>query len=760
MKNVFAFLLLFALLLLARAGRAQSVGIGTPTPNAKAVLDLTSTTQGLLIPRLTATQRGNISSPPQGLMVYQTDGTASGGAQTGFWYYAGTGGWVLVNPTGAADNLGNHTATQNLNLTNKLLVGGTAGAPGTAGLSVGSTGSVGIGGAATQGTLEVARGSGPLGTAIFHGTDVFSCFNCDNTEITIIRGGKIGADVRLNDVGGGNVAIGTGSAAAQERLHVASGNIKLGDGAWVTTADDQRLKFGDQNFVTIGETGGDDLLQLRAKDFRFDRSSNSIPGYTGFVGIGPATAAPLTRLSLSPSAVEPKITLFDNGSATDHYGFGVSGGQLNYHVGSTSDNHVFYAAGKNGDGTELARLTGAGRLGVGTNAPFSLLANTATNVVGADGYGVSSKSLTWSSNLVGYTAAVFNANPGAGQNGLAVKVAGANAAALALDVSQGLAGSAGASLLAVRANGYVGLGTANPNATLEVRRGTAFDGTAAFYGTARTSHFSYGSAEDTYLRGGKATSNVFLNDNGGNVGIGTTAVPERLSVAGTVRADINNAANAAVIGANAGTGNFATGVRGTAAGSGYGVQGTAGNGGYGVSGSADGSGGRGVDGFALDGRGVYGSTDSGVGVYAEAVAGNDGIGLLAVANGANPAAIITQNGSGLALDVTNGAIRTKEVNTPAAGTANMLALAYGNVSRGGVVQAGSSQNVSCTHPSPGVYYITVAGETLTSSNCVFMVQLTGIYTGDPLYFQAVSGGKFLVQSNTNDVSFNIIIYKP
>ena len=64
MKNVFAFLLLFALLLLDRAGRAQSVGIGTPTPNAKAVLDLTSTTQGLLIPRLTAAQRGAIIRPP------------------------------------------------------------------------------------------------------------------------------------------------------------------------------------------------------------------------------------------------------------------------------------------------------------------------------------------------------------------------------------------------------------------------------------------------------------------------------------------------------------------------------------------------------------------------------------------------------------------------------------------------------------------------------------------------------------------------
>lgn len=81
-------------------GHAQ-VGVGTTTPDAKSALDIRATDKGLLIPRLTAAQRLAITSPPQGLMVYQTDGTAGGGPQTGFWYYAGTGGWVLIDPTGA-----------------------------------------------------------------------------------------------------------------------------------------------------------------------------------------------------------------------------------------------------------------------------------------------------------------------------------------------------------------------------------------------------------------------------------------------------------------------------------------------------------------------------------------------------------------------------------------------------------------------------------------------------------------------------------
>ena len=49
------------------------VGIGTTTPNASSILDLTSSTQGLLTPRMTTAQRIAIVSPADGLMVYDTD---------------------------------------------------------------------------------------------------------------------------------------------------------------------------------------------------------------------------------------------------------------------------------------------------------------------------------------------------------------------------------------------------------------------------------------------------------------------------------------------------------------------------------------------------------------------------------------------------------------------------------------------------------------------------------------------------------------
>jgi hypothetical protein len=55
-----------------RITNAGNVGIGTTAPSAAAILTLTSTTQGFLPPRMTTAQRNAISTPPAGLMIYNT----------------------------------------------------------------------------------------------------------------------------------------------------------------------------------------------------------------------------------------------------------------------------------------------------------------------------------------------------------------------------------------------------------------------------------------------------------------------------------------------------------------------------------------------------------------------------------------------------------------------------------------------------------------------------------------------------------------
>jgi hypothetical protein len=48
------------------------VAIGTASPNASAKLEISSTTQGVLFPRMTTTERNAISTPADGLVIYNT----------------------------------------------------------------------------------------------------------------------------------------------------------------------------------------------------------------------------------------------------------------------------------------------------------------------------------------------------------------------------------------------------------------------------------------------------------------------------------------------------------------------------------------------------------------------------------------------------------------------------------------------------------------------------------------------------------------
>ena len=108
---------------------AQNVGIGTTTPDASAQLDISSTTKGVLMPRLTAAQRAAIVAPANGLMVYQTDGTA------GFYYYngavwnvIGSGGGSSYWLQGGSNIYNSNTANVGIGLTepaNKLTLAGS-----------------------------------------------------------------------------------------------------------------------------------------------------------------------------------------------------------------------------------------------------------------------------------------------------------------------------------------------------------------------------------------------------------------------------------------------------------------------------------------------------------------------------------------------------------------------------------------------------------------------------------------------------------
>lgn len=53
-------------------GTTGNIGIGVTTPNANAILDVTSTTKAFMPPRMTTAQRDAIASPTEGMVIYNT----------------------------------------------------------------------------------------------------------------------------------------------------------------------------------------------------------------------------------------------------------------------------------------------------------------------------------------------------------------------------------------------------------------------------------------------------------------------------------------------------------------------------------------------------------------------------------------------------------------------------------------------------------------------------------------------------------------
>lgn len=123
----------------ATEGRGKGIAVNTngSEPDSSAVLDVSSSTQGLLYPRMRSIQRNAIVNPAIGLMVYDTDIDR-------FYYYNGTS-WQGIN---LGDNLGNHLATQDLGMDGfEINLGGgwISGDGDEEGVFINNIGDVGIG---------------------------------------------------------------------------------------------------------------------------------------------------------------------------------------------------------------------------------------------------------------------------------------------------------------------------------------------------------------------------------------------------------------------------------------------------------------------------------------------------------------------------------------------------------------------------------------------------------------------------------------
>jgi hypothetical protein len=238
-----------SLLTLPFIGQAQTGGvrIGTAgTPNASAILDLSpdaaTAPKGLLPPRVTLTQRNAIGSPATGLVVYQTDNVP------GLYVYNGSI-WVLQ-----ADNLGNHTATQNLNLGTNQLVGNG----GSQGLSISSAGAL-----ATSSTITAGQGL------------VIDNLQANNGALgnsSLRLGGSLSGEglASKRSAGGNQYGLDFYTSAINRLSISGAGNVGIG-----TSAPGQLLELGGQAAPTLllhstgnGLVNGA-MLQFRENDLGY-----------------------------------------------------------------------------------------------------------------------------------------------------------------------------------------------------------------------------------------------------------------------------------------------------------------------------------------------------------------------------------------------------------------------------------------------------------------------------------------------------------
>ena len=103
MKKLKLFFAMFVILFFSFQTFAQGVGIsaGVIVPDPSAMLDISSTSKGVLIPRMTMTQRNAISSPANGLLIFCTD-------DNNFYSNKGTPGtpnWVMIGSVTTQNNV-------------------------------------------------------------------------------------------------------------------------------------------------------------------------------------------------------------------------------------------------------------------------------------------------------------------------------------------------------------------------------------------------------------------------------------------------------------------------------------------------------------------------------------------------------------------------------------------------------------------------------------------------------------------------------
>lgn len=201
----------------------QGIGIGTDAPDPSAAVEISSTTKGILVPRLSSTQRNMIASPAQGLLVFDI-------TTNSFWF-RNSSSWVELVDSVSTEVHRNGSDMIYMGMTDRVGIGTNN--P-THKLQV-KTGNEAYGISHTNGEVDIATytsssSGGWIGTKSNHPFYLFS--NDGFFQFTLLPNG--------------NVGIGTGNPITT--LHVNGNSLFNGLLGIGTSLPDQSLsvhnKFG------------------------------------------------------------------------------------------------------------------------------------------------------------------------------------------------------------------------------------------------------------------------------------------------------------------------------------------------------------------------------------------------------------------------------------------------------------------------------------------------------------------------------------
>ena len=340
-----------------------TVSIGTTHPSSSAALDISSTTQGLLLPRLTYLQKNAISSPEAGLLIWCSDCGTNGEMQvyngTSFVNMIGNAAQFAlptINSTTTASSITSSAATSGgvissdggASITTRGVVWGTSTAP-TIALATKTTDGTGVGTytssitGLTSGTTYYVRAYATNSVGTKYGSEIsFNTSAAVATLATTTAASSIGATTAVS---GGNITYNGGAT-------VTVSGIVWSTSSTPTTALATKTTNGSATGTyTSSITGLTPGTLYYVRSYATNSVGTSYGAQTSFTTLNTATiSATASVTSITSSTATSGGTITSDGGAT------VTSRGLVW--GTTTGSSTYSVTSGSGTGTYTSSLTG------------------------------------------------------------------------------------------------------------------------------------------------------------------------------------------------------------------------------------------------------------------------------------------------------------------------------------------------------------------------------------------------------------------